>query len=293
MTSFSEDKIFKNINDEDARILLDIIDVTSIKVKIWTKELRLFDPKDFVPDIILELDSENLILELQSTRVDEEFSKRGLTYVAIANRHKDNDKQMNLIVLSTVEKSKTIEYRFNEKSVFTYRIVNLKDLDANEIMNTVEPKIRKGLKIEAKELILYALIPMIIGKDMEKYIKRIVDNLLQVSNATDSVKNLSYGIEWLIVDKFIIDKEFRQILCDKLSDRMSLIYEYGDRREEKGRTEGRNEGRTEGRNEGRTEGRNEGMKEILKSLIESGDSLSELSKKTGKTIKELKKILND
>ena len=37
----------------------------------------------------------------------------------------------------------------------------------------------------------------------------------------------------------------------------------------------------------------EGMKEILKSLIESGDSLSELSKKTGKTIKELKKILND
>ena len=35
------------------------------------------------------------------------------------------------------------------------------------------------------------------------------------------------------------------------------------------------------------------MKEILKSLIESGDSLSELSKKTGKTIKELKKILND
>ena len=58
---------------------------------------------------------------------------------------------------------------------------------------------------------------------------------------------------------------------------MSLIYEYGDRREEKGRTEGRTEG----------------MKEILKSLIESGDSLSELCKKTGKTIKELKKILND
>lgn len=52
-------------------------------------------------------------------------------------------------------------------------------------------KSKKGLKIEAKELVLYALIPMIIGKDMEKYIKRVVENLLQVNNATDSVKNLS------------------------------------------------------------------------------------------------------
>lgn len=77
--------------------------------------------------------------------------------------------------------------------------------------------------------------------------------------------------------KNINDEEYRQILCDRLSDRMSLIYEYGDRREKKGRNEGRDEG----------------MKEILKSLIDSGDSLSELSQKTGKTIKELKKILND
>ena len=75
MTSFSEDKIFKNINNEDARILLDIFDVKSVKVKIWTKELRLLDPKDYVPDIILELDFENLIIEIQSTTVNDEFSK--------------------------------------------------------------------------------------------------------------------------------------------------------------------------------------------------------------------------
>ncbi len=56
MTSFAEDKIFKNINEEDAKILLDIVDKKTVKVKIWTKELRLLDPKDYVPDIILELD---------------------------------------------------------------------------------------------------------------------------------------------------------------------------------------------------------------------------------------------
>lgn len=216
MTSFSEDKIFKNINNEDAKILRDILDVDTVKVKIWTKELRLLDPKDYIPDIILELDFENLIIEIQSTPTDNEFSKRGLTYVAVANRDKENDKEVNLIVLSTAEESKTIKYKFNKDSVFTYRIVSLNDLNADDIMTTVESKIKEGLKIETKELILYALIPIIVSKDMEKYIKRIVHNLLQVKNVTDSIKNLSYGIEWLIVDKFIENNEDRQILCDLL-----------------------------------------------------------------------------
>lgn len=64
---------------------------------------------------------------------------------------------------------------------------------------------------------------------------------------------------------------------------MSLIYEYGNRREQKGRDEGKNEGINEGINEG--------MKEIIKSLINSGETLPEISQKTGKTIQELKKIL--
>lgn len=134
MTSFSKDKIFKNINNEDAKILLDILDVDTVKVKIWTKELRLLDPKDYIPDIILELDFENLIIEIQSTPTDNEFSKRGLTYVAVANRDKENDKEVNLIVLSTAEESKTIKYKFNKDSVFTYRIVSLNDLNADDIM---------------------------------------------------------------------------------------------------------------------------------------------------------------
>lgn len=123
---------------------------------------------------------------------------------------------------------------------------------------------------------------------MEKYIKRVVHNLLQVENATESVKNLSYGIEWLIVDKFVNDVEYRQILCDLLGDRMSLIYEYGERKEKKGRDEGIKEGKTEGIKEGRTEG----IKEILVSLLNSGDSLSDISQKTGKSIKELEEILS-
>lgn len=79
---------------------------------------------------------------------------------------------------------------------------------------------------------------------------------------------MSYGIEWLIVDKFVEDEEYRQILCDKLGDRMNLIYEYGERKEKKG------------------------MKEIIVSFLNAGTSLNEISQKTGKSIKELEKILN-
>lgn len=56
-----------------------IIEVESVKVKIWTKEPRLLDPKEYVPDLILELDFENTIFEMQSTPVDDDFSKRELT----------------------------------------------------------------------------------------------------------------------------------------------------------------------------------------------------------------------
>lgn len=273
MTSFSEDKIFKNINDKDAKILLDILDLKTAKVEIWTKELRLLDPKDYVPDIILELDFENLILEAQSTPVDTEFSKRGLTYVAVANRVKENDKDMTLLVLTTAEESKTVRYKFNKDSVFTYRVVNLKDLDAEKIINRVEQKIKNGLEIESEELVQYSLVPMIIGKDMEKYISRIVHNLFKVDNVSQSVKNLSYGIEWLIVDKFVENEENRNILCDVLDERMSLIHEYGNRREQ--------------------EGKKEGMKELINDFLKSGTTLQEISQKTGKSIPELEEILVD
>lgn len=146
MTSLSEDKIFKNINGEVARILRDIMDVKTVKVKIWTKELRLLDPKDYVPDIILELDFENLIIGIQSTPVDDEFSKWALTYVAATNMDKDNDKDVNLIVLSTAEESRTVIYEFSKDSVFTYRIVNLRDLDAEEILMELSQKSKKERK---------------------------------------------------------------------------------------------------------------------------------------------------
>ena len=46
-----------------------------------------------------------------------------------------------------------------------------------------------------------------------------------------SIKALTYGIEWLIVDKFVGDEQTRNVLCDALGDRMSLIHEYARNKE--------------------------------------------------------------
>ena len=137
MTEFQEDMIFKDVCEEDARTFLDILGKKSKKVKIITKELRQLDPTTFVPDIILELDDEILIIELQSIKVERKHHQRFYIYVAIS----------------------------------TYRL--------NEFKKEV-------------------------------------------------------NLEWLIVDKFVEDTQKRNILCDLLGDRMSLIHEYAENKEKKG-----------------------------------------------------------
>ena len=215
MTEFTQDKIFKNVNQEDARILLNIMGKNSKKVKIWTKELRLLDPKDYKPDIIVELDNENLIIELQSTKVNDEFSKRALTFVSITNRDKDNDKEVNLMVLSSAENSKTVHYRYNFQNVFNYDVVGLEDLDVKQIINNVEPKIINNDNIIGHDLVLYALLPIIDSRNMEKHIRRVVNNLLKLKYMTISLKELSFGIEWLIVDKYVSDEDVQRIIDEQ------------------------------------------------------------------------------
>ncbi len=85
MSEFQEGMIFKNVNQEDTKIFLDILGIKSKNAKILTQELRQLDPTTFVPDIILELDDEIPIIELQSTKVQKHHHKRFHVCVALAD----------------------------------------------------------------------------------------------------------------------------------------------------------------------------------------------------------------
>lgn len=160
MTEFQEDMLFKNVSDEDASILLDIMGINSQTTKVWTKELRHIDPTNFKPDLILELDDENRIVEFQSTKTNDDFSRRGHSYVALVDQNKDNDKEVNLSVLSTAEDSKIVVYLYNRLNVFKYEVKGLNNLNGEEIINNIKTKLNNKEIPNGKDIILLSLVPL-------------------------------------------------------------------------------------------------------------------------------------
>jgi len=257
MAEFQEDMLFKNVSDEDASILLDIMGIKSKKVDVWTKELRHIDPTNFKPDLILDLDNQNLIIEFQSTCVNDDFSKRGLSYVAITNQYKKNRKEVNLAVLSTAEDSQIIEYRYNRLNSFRYEIVGLNNLSSSDIINNIETKLKNKKIPTSKDIILLSLVPLSKkGKHIVEYIYKVIRILFKLKNMTISQSELALGIMWLTTDKFVVDAIERNIICDMLGGRMSLIHEYGENKYE------------------------EGKEQIIVNLLKSGDDPEVISKKS-------------
>ena len=258
MSQFQEDMIFKNVGEDDARILLDIIGKKSKKVKIWTKELRLLDPTAFKPDIILELDDEILIIEFQSTKVGKRHHRRFHVYVAITDYNVENhDKDVNLCVFTTAEESKLITYHVNQYNDFKYDVISLSDYDSEEIINIINYKIEHGEEITGKELVLFSLVPIIEKEgEIEDYIFDVVNTLIGLKDLAPSIQALVFGIEWLIVDKFVENENTRNILQDLLGDRMSMVHEYAERK------------------------KNNEQERIIRNLLQSGHSPFEIANDT-------------
>ena len=275
MAEFQEDMLFKNVSDEDVGILIELLGKKSKKVKPWTKELRHIDPKNFRPDLILELDDENLILEFQSTDVVDDFSRRGHSYVAITDQNKKNKKEVNLVVLSTVEDSKIVEYKVNKLNVFRYEVFGLNNLDSEEIINNVKNKIKDNKLPNGREIILLSLVPLSKkGENIVEYIYRVVNIIIKLKNLTISQKDLAFGIMWLTTDKFVEDSLERNIICDLLGDRMSLIHEYGENKY----------------NDGKDKGIEQGIELIIVNLLKSGDEASVIAEKADISIEDVLKI---
>lgn len=196
MSKFQEDMLFKNVVEEDAKILLEILNIKSENVHICTKELRLLDPKTFKPDIILELDDKILIIEFQSTEVKDRDHKRFHVYVAITDYNNQSKKKVDLCVFTTAEESKQIVYIVNDNNNFKYEVISLSDYDSKEIINTINYKLKHNIPITGKELVLFSLVPIIEKTGtVEDHIDKIVNTLINLTGLTESIKALVFGIE--------------------------------------------------------------------------------------------------
>lgn len=281
MTEFQEDMLFKNVSDEDASILLGIIGKKSKRTKVWTKELRHIDPTNYKPDLILDLDTENLIIEFQSTPVNDDFSRRGHSYVAITDQNKKNGKEVNLAVLSTAEDSKIVVYKYNKLNVFRYEVISLENLESEEIINNVKIKLKNNEMPNGKEIILLSLVPLSKkGKNIVEYIYRVIRILFKLKDLTLSQKDLAFGIMWLTTDKFVDDSLERNIICDLLGGRMSLIHEYGENKYQ------------DGKDDGIEQGIEQGIEKIVLNLLKSDEEPESIAKKADIPLEKVLEIKN-
>lgn len=252
MVHQSEDQLFKYATKEDGFGLLKLlkesnanikeIDFKSENLTYNPTELIELDPKIYKTDMILELDHLIVLTEFQSTIVKTIDEKRYRLYTALVDYAKRNNKPLILIVISTAEKTKIKQYKINKDCVFTIPIVSLKDFDGDKIINNIENKIKNNQKITRHEMLNLALAPFMSSKKpLDKQIEKTVKTLDEVRKSMKCSSDFVFGIELLIVEKFIKNERQHKKLTNILRDTMKIIDEWRQEDYENGKKERKEE----------------------------------------------------
>lgn len=252
MVHQSEDQLFKYATKEDGIGLLKLlkesnanikeIDFESENLTYNPTELVELDPKIYKTDRILELDHLIVLTEFQSTIVKTPDEKRYRLYTALVDYAKRNNKPIMLIVISTAEKTKIKQYKINKDCVFTIPIVSLKDFDGDKIINNIENKTKNNQKITRHEMLNLALAPFMSSKKpLDKQIEKTVKTLDEVRKSMKCSSDFVFGIELLIVEKFIKNERQHKKLTNILRDTMKIIDEWRQEDYENGKKEGKEE----------------------------------------------------
>lgn len=252
MVHQSEDQLFKYATKEDGFGLLKLlkesnanikeIDFKSENLTYNPTELVELGPKIYKTDMILELDHLIVLTEFQSKIVKTIDEKRYRLYTALVDYAKRNNKPLILIVISTAEKTKIKQYKINKDCVFTIPIVSLKDFDGDKIINNIENKIKNNQKITRHEMLNLALAPFMSSKKpLDKQIEKTVKTLDEVRKSMKCSSDFVFGIELLIVEKFIKNERQHKKLTNILRDTMKIIDEWRQEDYENGKQEGKEE----------------------------------------------------
>lgn len=285
MVHQSEDQLFKYATKEDGIGLLKLlkesnanikeIDFESENLTYNPTELVELDPKIYKTDMILELDHLIVLTEFQSTIVKTPDEKRYRLYTALVDYAKRNNKPIMLIVISTAEKTKIKQYKINKDCVFTIPIVSLKDFDGDKIINNIENKIKNNQKITRHEMLNLALPPFMSSKKpLNKQIEKTVKTLDEVRKSMKCSSDFVFGIELLIVEKFIKNERQHKKLTNILRDTMKIIDEW----------------RQEDYENGKQQGKEEEKINTAKNMLKENYTVKQISKITQLNIESIKQI---
>lgn len=269
------------MTEKEVDIFLRRLNIKSKKKKLNPTEIRFIDAATLVADIIIELDDIILIIEFQSTEVDDNDGDRFLAYFSVVNFKKETKKEVKLIVVSTTEKTRKIQHKIGESVIFSFDIYSMMDEDGDAIINNIETKIQNNKKITTTELIDLSLVPVMGSKNSrEIQIERSVDLILNLDLEQFEIKNLVKSVAYLLTDKFLEDGEKKTAICDALGGKMSAVYDYGQRRKE------------EGKKEGIKEGIKEENEKIAMKMLTNGENEEKIKKYTNITDEKIKELKN-
>ena len=308
------DKFFKGLGISDAFSLINMIPLRMLDINpkqlstqmVNPTELMEIDLKAYRADLIMELDHVILMFEFQSTHIYLDDKRRFNIYTAIKDRARFGDKPIYIIVFSTVEDTKVIDYKVNPVSSFKILVISLKDYNAGEIINNIEIKIKNNQKINQNELINLALSPlMTLDGTIAQHLEKTVQTLSKLKKSIKENSKFVFTLTWILVDKFIEDGETRQKLSNILSDNMRLMEEFGQSKyeagEQKGEKRGIKKGKDIGEKRGIKKGKDIGEKrgivkarqEIAVNLLKEGLPLELISQVTDVSVERLERFSNN
>ena len=158
---FHEDLIFKDVSYEHGQLVLKLLNLDGKIVRFHPTEYNMPDPKMYKPDLVIEVEDKIYIIEFQSSYVDIYDKKRFSFYSALIDHLRNkNNKDIEVHVLSTIEKENIKIYKVNRKAVFPIFIHSLKSYDGDKFLNNMNAKIENKEDISDEDLTTLCLVPL-------------------------------------------------------------------------------------------------------------------------------------
>ena len=108
-----------------------------------------------------------------------------------------------------------------------------------KLINNIIHKLENNKKITPDEILYLALVPFMSSKKpLEEQIAKTVETLDKVRDSLESKSDFAFGIELLIVEKFIKEKTQHRKLTSILRDTTRIIAEWRQEDYENGKKEG-------------------------------------------------------
>lgn len=291
----SKDASFKFISKKHLRILFAILDINFgmdldfSDVEVLTSEEVAIEPSLMRPDYIVKIGNIIFMIEFESSFVGTKKKKLFKLYISAYDfKNNDENNQIIFFVVSTKEKTKMAQYSINDWDSFVFPVLSLEDLDKEEIINNIETKIENNGEFQDKELLEFALTP-ILGNDKAEIVQQFeeANDLLSLINfPNEEIKSSVYGILLMLSSMYFdeldpIRKKIQRDIMGKVDCVTEACNESFDR------------GKEQGIEQGIEKGMNDSKVEIACKLLTDGKySLEEISDITDLHLSRLEELKN-